>query len=388
MGIQEACVIEEPPRGTPYRIVRRLGQGGMGEIYEADALHEAGRVVVKVLRRDQSEMADRMRVEAEALAALAHPNIVGYRGRGRASDGRPYLVLEHVEGCTLRDELRMRGAMPMGTALALARQLLSALGAVHGAGLVHRDVKPENIMIAPLPDGRLRLKLLDFGIVKVVERAGPVRPLALPTTEGFCVGTPRYAAPEQGSGDDIDRRADIYGAGIVLYTMLAGRGPFDEIRGAGNLVRAHAALAPPPPSRFSPIPISADVEAAVLRAIAKDPRARFADAASFCRALFAAVGHSWPQAAHLPTRGSAHVDVRETAEPSRTTLVARRFDEVSTVIQLAEWPGDEPSQGLAGRSGALLARRSVRTRVSGAEVLVSAAAFGAMAATVAMWFVR
>jgi serine/threonine protein kinase len=194
--------------------------------------------------------------------------------------------MERLYGTTLREQVRSRGALPVGEAVRHTRQVLSALRAVHEAGLVPRDVKPDNVMVCDRGRAGTRVKLLDFGIAKVKSGArARIVPLAIPTRDGLCVGTPRYVAPEQASGALVDPRTDIYAAGLLLYVLVAGRGPFDEIKGAEHLLRAHQDLLPPPPSRMAPSAIPAALESVILRAIAKNPADRFNDAASFARSL-------------------------------------------------------------------------------------------------------
>jgi len=369
MGSLPAFDLDKLLDGTPYFAVARLGAGGMGEIYEAVGRAAGERVVVKVLRSElsrQPEMIDRMRVEGEALELLSHPNIVGARGHGMTREGRPYVAMEKVRGCTLKEELRRRGALSISEAVAYTRQILSALQAVHEAGIVHRDVKPENIVVTH--KGRQPwLKLLDFGVAKVEpSRHLRITPLSIPTTEGACVGTPRYAAPEQARGEVVDKRADIYGAGILLYTMVAGRGPFDEVKGPGRILQAHISEQPPPTSQFTRVPVPRAIEAIITRAIAKDAAHRFADAVSFDRELAAAMASLY--AMEIDEDATAtQIYVRPGSDA--VTVVAPRFDLAPTVVVAGVGAGAAPS-------------------VSRVEVLLSAAAFAAVAAWLAMWIVR
>jgi serine/threonine-protein kinase len=321
----------------------------------------------------QPEMIDRMRVEGEALELLSHPNIVGARGHGITRAGRPYVAMERVTGPTLKEELRRRGALPLDEAVGYTRQVLAALKAVHEAGIVHRDVKPENIVVSRHGDAP-RLKLLDFGVAKVEpSRHLRIAPLALPTLEGQCVGTPRYASPEQARGDVVvDKRADIYAAGILLYTMVAGRGPFDQVKGAGRVLQAHISEAPPPPSQFAALPVPRAIEAIILRAIAKDARDRYADAVTFDRELVHAMAElSEMASADTEVSGddacATQIFVRPGSEA--VTVVAPRFDLVSTMVVGAVGAGATPA-------------------ISRVQVLLSAAAFATVAAGLAMWLVR
>jgi serine/threonine-protein kinase len=397
-------------QGTPFRAVARLGAGGMGEIYEAAGPFGGPPVVVKVLRAelaDHAELVERLLREGEILQLLAHPNIVVAHGHGTTAAGRPYVVLERLTGSTLRQELVRRRAFPVGEAVAYGRQLLAALGAVHEAGIVHRDVKPGNVMLCPIGH-KTRIKLFDFGVAKVEGDARrSVAPMACPTREGLCLGTPRYVSPEQISGVGVDRRTDIYAAGMLLYTMLAGRGPFDDIVGVEGLLEAHLAKEAPPPSSFMSAPLEPRIEAVILRAIAKDPAQRFADAATFSREL----GRAWGKArgsrrdagvrriavpapyAHRPThrcrmfaladpgpRVGYGATPRPAAELTREVLPTGTADEPITVVWSSALAAFGPaSPGITG---------AFRTPISRRGVFCSAAAFFAVAGGLAMWFVR
>jgi serine/threonine-protein kinase len=169
-------------------------------------------------------------------------------------------------------------------------QLLAALAAAHEIGIVHRDVKPENLFLCSLKDGSRVLKVLDFGIARVLPNA-PAAPLPLmvPTDAGVLLGTPRYASPEAAVGCRVDTRADLYGAALVLYIMLAGRGPFDHHSGAASLLAARVRDDAAPPSKFAREPVPYPLDQAVLRGLKKDPRERFQTAEEFKTGLEAAV---------------------------------------------------------------------------------------------------
>jgi serine/threonine protein kinase len=190
--------------------------------------------------------------------------------------------MERLHGRTLRDELEGRGALPVPEAVDILRQLLAGLDAVHAAGIVHRDVKPENIFLC----ASRTLKLLDFGLAKVIEagRPGPA-PLAFPTDLDLMLGTPRFFSPEQALGRPVDARSDLYSAGVVLYAMLAGRAPFDHYSALYELARAHAAEPPEPPSRYAGQPIPEALERVLRKALEKQPDDRFQTALAFSAAL-------------------------------------------------------------------------------------------------------
>ncbi len=275
--------------GTAYRPCYRLAQGGMSEVFVAEHVELHTAVVVKLLHPGLAERADlieRMRVEGKALALLQHPNIVQVIDAGRTRSGRPYLVMEHVSGRTLGAELRARGQLPWREALAIARGVLSGLAAAHAAGIIHRDIKTENIVLQLRHDGRRIAKILDFGVAKLLHGAAArlADPLNAPTQHGMLVGTPGYLSPEQALGHPADQRSDIYAFGVVLYKMLTGRGPFDEFGAGERQLEAHVgALARPPSERGARI--SSALDAVVLKALHKDPARRFQSAAELALVL-------------------------------------------------------------------------------------------------------
>jgi serine/threonine-protein kinase len=280
----------DPFRGTPYRVTRQLGAGGMGEVYEVE--HEiVGRIMVaKVLRLELAQdagTADRMRVEAQALAALSHPNIVNVTDLSRTADGRPFYVMERLEGCTLGEDFRRRRQYSVEEAIDVTRQILAGLEAAHQLGLVHRDIKMDNVFLQRATTGERVVKLLDFGVAKVLadRSARAPAPPSLPTADGAVVGTPRYLSPEQVLGRGVDHRADIYATGLVLYALVCGRGPFEHVEGQAGFLRAHLEDEPAAPSDVAGQPLPHELDAAILRAIRKSPADRFQSAADFAAAL-------------------------------------------------------------------------------------------------------
>jgi eukaryotic-like serine/threonine-protein kinase len=275
--------------GTPYRFLGVLGRGGMSTVVEAEHTGLARRVVVKLLRPELSarpDLVDRLRIEAQALARLAHPNLVSVSDFGRTPSGLSYLVMERLEGGTFLDELRRRGFVPAADAIDLMLQALAGLDAAHRAGLVHRDVKPENLFIAETASGRV-VKVLDFGVAKLADDAAltGIAPARFSTHEGSPIGTPHFAAPEQLTGSVVTPTTDVYASGLVLYELLTGQHPFAKHQTADALHHAQLIEMPPPPSSLSPGRIPPELDRAVLRAIAKSPRDRFPDAAAFAREL-------------------------------------------------------------------------------------------------------
>ena len=287
----------DPLHGTPYRFVRKLSDSGaMGEVVEAEQIALRKRVVIKLLRREYADspgFVDRMRLEAEALGAVSpHPHVVTVLDLGRTPEGRAYLVMEKLVGRTLKEELAARGFIPVDEAVALVQQVLLGLTAAHGAGVVHRDVKPDNLFLCdPVRHERI-VKILDFGIAKVVREladgSGP-SPLAPPTQQGLTVGTPRFLAPEQASGLPVDARADVYSVGAVLYTLVTGHDPFHHHRNLFNVLRAQVSEVPPLPSVGAPQAILEGVERAIMKALQKRPGDRWASAVELSAALESAL---------------------------------------------------------------------------------------------------
>ncbi|MEX0658544.1 MAG: protein kinase [Egibacteraceae bacterium] len=258
-----------------YELRGILGTGGMARVYEGYDRTLARRVAVKVLRDDIGggrELRERMLREARAAASFHHPNAVAVFDTGQ--EGRtPYIVMELVEGRTLADEIAHHGSLDAARTVTIAVQVLSALAAAHRRGLVHRDVKPANIM---LPPGN-GAKLTDFGIAKGLEELSDL------TVDGEVLGTPKYLSPEQVSGSPATPRSDVYAMGVVLYEMLAGQPPFTGDN-AFAVARAHQEDAPPRLDRRVK-GLDASLVGVVNRCLEKDPSRRYADADDLLKAL-------------------------------------------------------------------------------------------------------
>ena len=254
-----------------------------------------------------------MRLEAQATCALSgHPNIVEIFDLGSTASGRPYLAMERLVGRTLKQEVKARGPLPAPEAIGIVIQVLAGLAAAHRTGLVHRDIKPDNLFLCePGHDGARRVKILDFGIVKVLPggRRAPA-PLAIPTAEGVAIGTPRFLSPEQAMGRPVDARTDVYAAGAVLFWLVAGRDPFSHREGLAELVHAHVMEVPPLPSSVAEQAIPLELDHVILRALAKRPEQRFPGAAEMAAALEAFAeparparpARRWPRTEQLDTR--------------------------------------------------------------------------------------
>jgi len=308
-----------------YRIVELIGEGGMGRVWRAEQerLHRA--VAIKVLQRDYSaipEVGERFQREAIAIARLDHPNCVAVQDFGRLPDGSLYLVMSFLQGVVLRSALTDEGfAAPR--ALHIARHLLSGLAHAHHAGIIHRDVKPDNVMLVRHEGDPDFAKLFDFGIAKLVESAdgAPVENL---TRLGQRFGTPAYMSPEQALGRPPDARTDLYSLTVVLFEMLTGRTPFQCDDEAGLLVM-HAAKAPPSLSEASPgRDFPSQLEALVARGLAKDPAARFADATEYIEALDRCARASTSIVTATPRSSTARA-LRRTLRRVGRTLRSRRM---------------------------------------------------------------
>ncbi len=262
-----------------YRLIRKLGEGAMGAVFLAEHVHMRKRFALKLLLPEamaSPEIVARFEREAIAAGNIGHPGVCAATDFGRLEDGSFFLVLEYVDGRSLRHVVH-EGAMPPERALSIARQVLAALGAAHAKGVVHRDIKPENVMLTRgASEGEDVVKVLDFGIAKVdANSLGEGQGTNL-TRMGAIYGTPAYMAPEQAMGRAIDHRVDLYAVGVMLHEMIAGAPPFD---GEGVVILAKHVHEPPPPL-VSPIgaDVSPDLAAFVARLLAKAPDARPADA--------------------------------------------------------------------------------------------------------------
>lgn len=281
---------DDPFVGTEYQALSRLGGGGMGEVYAVIHKRLRQKYAAKILRPElakDARLIDRMRLEAQALCRLHHENIVEVKGFERAQSGLPFIVMELLDGHSLRQELEVRTRLPVTTALIHTIDIANALDAVHSIGIVHRDIKPANLFLHGPSDQPVVLKMLDFGVARVLPGASPdaPEPLVIPTRAGTVVGTPPFMSPEAASGQPFDARSDIYSAGTVLYRMLAGRGPYDHIEGTEQLLEALVNGEPPPPSSFLARPLPPMVEFLVMKALEKEPARRFQTAADFAKAL-------------------------------------------------------------------------------------------------------
>ncbi len=253
-----------------YRLKRRIATGGMGDVWVAYHPGLKRDVAVKILRPEQRERSAsalaRFEREAHATAELAHPNTVRVFDYGTTEDGLWYYVMELLQGETLAEHVMRLGALSPARAVHIVGQAARALGEAHERGIVHRDVKPENLFLTSLGGEHDFVKVLDFGIAKIASAETTMTM----TDTGCVLGTPAYISPEVGVGQEADARSDVYGLGAVLYFLLCGRPPF-EADTAGALIFAHVHERVALPSTMLGRELPADVEAVVMRALQKDP---------------------------------------------------------------------------------------------------------------------
>jgi serine/threonine-protein kinase len=246
-----------------YLITRKLGAGGMAKVYLAEDQELGRRVAIKILddrHASDAQFVERFRREAQNAGGLSHPNIVSIYDRGEAG-GSYYIAMEYVEGRTLKELIVARGPSPIGIAIDYTRQILSALRFAHRKGIVHRDIKPHNMIV----DGDGRVKVMDFGIA---------RSSASQMTEaGSIIGTAQYLSPEQARGAPVDQTSDLYSTGIVLYELLTGAVPFNGDTPV-EIAMKHLSQTPEPPSALRP-EVPRDLDYVVLRALAKDTSDRY-----------------------------------------------------------------------------------------------------------------
>jgi serine/threonine protein kinase len=299
-----------------YKVVRKLGAGGMANVYLAEDQELGRRVAIKILNdrhANDEQFVERFRREAKNAAALSHPNIVSIYDRGEA-EGTYYIAMEFLEGRSLKELIVQRGPAPVTVSVEYARQILSALRFAHRHGIVHRDIKPHNVLV----DSEGRVKVTDFGIA----RAG----VSEMTEAGSIVGTAQYLSPEQARGTDVDQRSDLYSLGIVLYELLTGTLPFTGDTPV-EIAMKHLSTVPEAPSARRP-EVPRDLDLIVTRALAKDPSDRYqsaeemeADLERFLRgaAVSPETEESATQIMRAPTQPLAATAATMIAPPRRTT---------------------------------------------------------------------
>src|ERR671932_350287 len=298
-----------------YKILRKLGAGGMANVYLAEDQELGRRVAIKILNErhaNDEQFVERFRREAKNAAGLSHPNIVSIFDRGEA-EGTYYIAMEYLDGRSLKELISTRGPAPINVAVDYARQILAALRVAHRQGLVHRDIKPHNVLV----DGEGRVKVTDFGIA----RAGPSQM----TEEGSIIGTAQYLSPEQAQGAPVTPASDLYSVGIVLYEILTGTVPFGG-ESPVELAMKHLSKVPEPPSRIRP-EVPRDLDFVVMRALAKPPSERYQSADEMDADL---------------ARVARGVAVSPETEEAATAIIARPITAATTVPPAVPPPAPPP----------------------------------------------
>jgi len=369
-----------------YEILEKIGAGGMAAVYRVRHLAfgeiRAMKVVAAKLCDDEGFL-KRFRTEAVVTRRLQHPNAVRVDDLDVTEDGRPFIVMEHVQGKNLREVIREEGAFEVARAAAIGRQVASALAAAHAIGITHRDIKPDNILLTVGPDGQAQAKVLDFGIAKVREGSFDVGPGYTPTETGMVVGTPQYVSPEQAMGkrgEDLDGRSDLYSLGVTLYEMITGRLPF-ESKTPMEMILHHVQTPPPPPQKVRPdLSLPPAVSALLMRALQKEPGRRFRTAEEMEAALealtvlpataVAARPGATVRAAAPKTVGSTAIEVEPILTPqprvrTAATRVRPPAPSARTAVE-AEARTDEEEAAPRSSSGALVGSALVILAVVGA----------------------
>ncbi|MBI5500199.1 MAG: protein kinase, partial [Deltaproteobacteria bacterium] len=329
--------------GGKYRVTRHVGVGGIAEVYEAAHEQIGQRFALKVLRREFAEMkdlAERMVTEARAASAVGHAGIVQVFDIGKLDSGEPYIVMELLQGDDLLEILRRRKRLPFDQAVGVCLHVLDALGAAHRAGVLHRDMKPENVVLVRGPGGEPWAKIIDFGIARLsVEGEGATRH----TAQGTMVGTPYYVSPEQARClPTIDGRSDLYAVGVMLYEMVTGKLPFDGATATEIVAKVLSEPFPQPRALAPELPQS--IEDIILRATARDRAARYQTAEEFAQALRGVRGEL--VAVQVIDENDPEFPADE--DPS----VMRRLDEIASAVAAGERmrasvpPPPRPSGGM------------------------------------------
>ncbi|MBW2465275.1 MAG: serine/threonine protein kinase, partial [Deltaproteobacteria bacterium] len=355
----ERPITTDPMIGTVlagrYEVIRPIGSGGMGVVYEAHHSSLGRRFAVKVLRAQVSQDADvvqRFQREAQSASTIGHENIIEVTDFGQTAGGASFMVMEFLDGLDLADLLAQERRLDVTRALPILLQCCRALDAAHDKGIVHRDIKPENVFLVDRAVEPDFVKIVDFGIAKISDLETPGAPGRKLTKTGMIFGTPEYMSTEQAYGRPTDRRSDIYGLGVIAFEMLTGRTPFEGETFMAVISQHMLDTAPPMSGLVSGLSFHPDLEAIVARTMAKDPDDRFQSMSELHEAF---VG--FMQREGLPGVPPSHPDVSassklpqapESAAPVPASPTPHRADLTPGILRLS----DEPERPPAARSGA------------------------------------
>ena len=350
-----------------YRIVRELGRGGMGAVFEAFDVNLERVVAIKFLDPEltkSDESIQRFQLEAIAAGRIGHENICDVRDRGETDEGMPFIVMEMLDGEELAELECRLGRLPPGRAVEIVLQVLAALEAAHDKGIVHRDLKPENIFLTSDSNGRLRTKILDFGVSRFLDESASIRL----TRTGNVLGTPCYMSPEQARGmQDLDQRCDIWAVGVILFEALTGQLPFNG-ENYNEMIAKILMEDPLEPGMIVPS-LSESLEAVVMRALEKDPDDRFSSAHEFAEQLRGALEHpdllDWCASLARESADSGYSSGEVTA-PKSSSIGGRDWEDDSLGMSIARQKtasdAEEPERDEASRpapsEAAKLARKS------------------------------
>lgn len=353
-----------------YEILGSIGQGGMAKIYLANDRTNGSRVAVKILSDNperNDELAERLFREAKAAATICHPNVIDILDIGTFKD-KTFCVMEYLEGRDLASTLLNREPMEWGRAMRILAQVCDAVEAAHGKGVIHRDLKPENVMLVG-PTGDEAVKVLDFGLAKLTDNAREL------TRENIILGTPKYMAPEQAWSREYDHRVDIYALGVIAYELACGTPPFfsdikDDKARTFQILLMHKETAPEPPSqRYPGLKLPKDAEAAIMRALEKDPAKRFRSAAEMKAAL---VGPKAAQEARKPVAATTSIEVSYGIGPMAPHEAPEGDMEgsASQMERMAPW-SLPPEEKRFGESAIRFAKRAAAIGLAAAALFVA-----------------
>ena len=304
-----------------YEVIARIGAGGMGAVYKAKQIGMDRNVGTKVMLREYTQdekIVKRFKVEALAVSRLNHPNTVRIYDFGQMDTGDLYIAMEFLDGKPLDDLLNQSGPLSVSLALHIIKQVAAGLAEAHSKGIIHRDLKPENIFLVSVGNDPYFVKILDFGVAKLKEADQKLGTL---TQSGAIFGTPKYMAPEQCRGQEVDGRTDIYAMGVILYQLLAGQTPFSGDSPLAIMLQ-HVQNEPKPPTLLKPeLDIPEEVENIVMKCLKKDPAERYQSAGEFLAAISGAEAMLGNRYAHVVYVDSSVKEARKKAAKSEAPTV-------------------------------------------------------------------